>query len=212
MHVYDFAGNDHPEVEEEATEDIEAPPSPSPRSKARDARHTRKATTGALDLKRARDVAADDDEVTHYLNQILPKPHHGVHAEQDAIPPSSPPDIAPAKSLNCTHTKYSSTRDGQRAYRSLYLRDPDNTDTGHAHMQRPRAHIKSTLDSISGLPASRANYAGYTIAAGERGTRRGLADMRGELLSPERVAAAKSRLKQKHDNRKGKALLGKENF
>lgn len=210
VHVYDFAGNGHPEVEEEATEDMEAPPSPSPRSKTR---HTRNATTGALDVKRAaRDVAADDDEVTHYLNQILPKQHHVVHPERDAIPPSSPPDIAPLKSLNRTHTKYQSTRDGQRTYRSLYLRDPDNADIGHAHTQRPRAHIKSTLDSISGLPASRANYAGYTISAGERGTRRGLADMRGELLTPERVAAAKSRLKQKHDSRNGKALTGKENF
>ncbi|KAJ5191710.1 Spindle-body formation-associated protein [Penicillium cinerascens] len=210
VHVYDFAGNDHPEIEEEATEDLEAPPSPSPRSKAR---HTRNVTTGALDLKRAaRGVAADDDEVTHYLNQILPKQHNAINQERDGIPPSSPPDIAPLKSLNRAHTKYQSTRDGQRTYRSLYLRDPDNADTGHAHTQRPRAHIKSTLDSISGLPASRANYAGYTISAGELGTRRGLADMRGELLSPERVAAAKSRLKQKHDSRKGTALAGKENF
>ncbi|KAJ5134642.1 Spindle-body formation-associated protein [Penicillium atrosanguineum] len=207
VHVYDFAGKDHPEIEEEATEDIEAPPSPSPRSKGR---QTRSATTGALDLRRVRDVAADDDEVTHYLNQILPKPHQGVHTEQDAIPPSSPPDIAPVKSLSRSHTKYQSIRDGQRSYRSLYLRDPDNTDGGNAQHSRP--HIKSTLDSISGLPATRANYAGYTISAGERGTRRGLADMRSDMLSPERVAAAKSRLKQKHDSRKSKALLGKENF
>jgi len=217
VHVYDFPDNDHSEAEEETTEDIEAPPSPSPRSKAREARHTRNATTGALDLKRAaRNVATDDDEVTHYLNQILPKPHHDVYPEQDANPSSSPPDIAPIKSLNCTHAKYQSTRDGQRTYRSLYLRDPDNTGTGHGHAhthtQRPRAHIKSTLDSMSGLPSSRGNYAGYTIAAGERGSRRRLADMKGELLSPERVAAAKSRLKQKHDSRKGKVLHGKENF
>jgi hypothetical protein len=207
VHVYDFAGKDHPEVEEEATEDIEAPPSPSPRSKGRS---TRNVTTGALDLRRARNVAADDDEVTHYLNQILPKGHQGVHTEPNAIPPSSPPDVAPVKSLSRNLSKYQSIQDGQRSYRSLYLRDPDNTDVGNA--QRPRAHIKSTLDSISALPATRANYAGYTISAGERGTRRGLADMRSDMLSPERVAAAKSRLKQKHDSRKSKALLGKENL
>ncbi|KAJ6107395.1 hypothetical protein N7523_008718 [Penicillium sp. IBT 18751x] len=207
VHVYDFAGKDHPEFEEEATDDIEAPPSPSPRSKGRQARN---ATTGVLDLRRARDVAADDDEVTHYLNQILPRPRHGVHTEQDAIPPSSPPEIAPVKPLSRNHTKYQSIRDGQRSYRSLYLRDPDNKDGGIA--QRPRPHIKSTLDSISGLPATRPNYAGYTISAGERGPRRGLADMRSDMLSPERVAAAKSRLKQKHESRKSRALLGKENL
>ncbi|KAJ5665082.1 Spindle-body formation-associated protein [Penicillium maclennaniae] len=207
VHVYDFAGKDHPEFEEEATDDIEAPPSPSPRSKGRQARN---ATTGVPDLRRVRDVAADDDEVTHYLNQILPRPRHVVHTEQDAIPPSSPPEIAPVKPLSRNHTKYQSIRDGQRSYRSLYLRDPDNKDAGIA--QRPRPHIKSTLDSISGLPATRPNYAGYTISAGERGPRRGLADMRSDMLSPERVAAAKSRLKQKHESRKSKALLGKENL
>lgn len=210
VQVYDFAGKDHPGTEEDATEDIEAPPSPSPRSKAREARHMRNAATGTLGLNRAvRDIAADDDEVTHYLNDILPKTHrisHRPERDLEPIPPSSPPDLAPLKSLNRTQTKRQLTGENQRTYRSLYLRDPENTETGHAHAQRPRAHIKPTLDSISGNPGSRGTYAGYTIAAGERGGKwHGLDGMKGKILSPERVAAAKSRLKQK-DHRKAGTL------
>ncbi|KAJ6110054.1 hypothetical protein N7486_002289 [Penicillium sp. IBT 16267x] len=225
VQVYDFAGQsqnqkpDHPEVEEEVTEDIEAPPSPSPRSKSRQARHTRNATTGTLELKRAsrdlRDIAADDDEVTHYLNEILPRPALRTrHTELDVIPPSSPPDISALKSLGRGHSKYQ-PGENQRTYRSLYLRDPDahsNTNTHtYANSHRPRTHIRSTLDTISGPTASRVgNYAGYTISGGERlGRQYGLANVTSEALSPERIAAAKSRLRQKREKAKAS---GKENF
>ncbi|KAJ6007703.1 Spindle-body formation-associated protein [Penicillium herquei] len=222
VQVYDFAGqdhNDHPEIEEEATEDIEAPPSPSPRSKAREPRPTRNATTGALELKRAsreiRDVGTNDDEVTHYLNEILPRPTlRSRYTGLDAIPPSSPPDIGALRSLRGT----------QRTYRSLYLRDPDNTNNTtsntinqqptYANTHRPRSHIKSTLDTLSGTTNSRlGNYAGHTISGGERlGKRYGLlADLKSEALSPERVAAAKSRLRQKRESQRLKAS-GKENL
>ncbi|KAJ5552580.1 hypothetical protein N7494_001958 [Penicillium frequentans] len=228
VQVYDFAGQsqkqtqnpDHPEVEEEATEDIEAPPSPSPRSKSREARHARNATTGSLELKRAsrdmRDIAADDDEVTHYLNEILPRPAlRSRHTEPDVIPPSSPPDISALKSLGRGHPKYQ-PGENQRTYRSLYLRDPDantntNTQPAYANSHRPRTHIRSTLESISGPTASRmGNYAGYTISGGERlGRRYGLANVTSEALSPERIAAAKSRLRQKREKAKAS---GKENY
>ncbi|KAJ5177001.1 uncharacterized protein N7482_002878 [Penicillium canariense] len=217
VQVHDFASRDHPEIDDEATDHLEAPPSPSPRSKTREQRHnhTRSATTGGLDLKRAaRNIAADDDEVTHYLNEILPKPHHGSHrANLDRVIPSSPPDLAALKVLGPGQSKYLNAGENQRSYRSLYRRDAaDNNGQRYGNLtHRPRPHIQSTLESVSALPSSRPPYAGYTIAAGERGHRRtGLADMRGELLSPERIAAAKSRLKQKHDSRKVKAL-GKEN-
>jgi hypothetical protein len=214
VHVHDFAAQDHPIPDEDATEDLDAPPSPSPRSKAREQRHhTRNATTGTIDLKRtARDIAADDDEVTHYLNEILPKPHL-TRTNQTTVPPSSPPDISALKTLDRNHQKYLNTGEKQRSYRSLYRRDTtDSSDYRYGNLtHRPRTHIKSALDSMSALPSSRPTYAGYTITAGERGLRRtGLADMRGDVLSPERVAAAKSRLKLKQDSRKVKAL-GKEN-
>jgi predicted nucleic acid-binding Zn-ribbon protein len=207
VRVHDFAVQDHPIPDEEATEDLDTPPSPSPRSKAREQRHhTRNATTGTIDVKRtARDIAADDDEVTHYLNEILPKPHLTHRTNQNTVPPSSPPDIPVLKTLD---------RENQRSYRSLYRREAtDTSEHRYGNLtHRPRTHIKSALDSMSALPSSRPAYTGYTITAGERGLRRtGLADMRGEIaLSPERVAAAKSRLKVKNDSRKVKAL-GKEN-
>ena len=217
VQVFDFAGRDHSE-EEDATDDFEAPPSPSPRSKGREGQHMHNATTGALDLKHAaaaaRDITADDDEVTHYLNEILPRPHQRSNQPKlDPIPPSSPPDISALKSLQRPPSKYQTTDDKQRSFRPLYTRGLDTTDTGDRLAHRPRSHIQSTLDSLSGHRPSRAGaYAGYTIAGGEKaGKRAGLTDMKSDVLSPERYAAAKSRLRQKQDSRKMRAL-GKENF
>ncbi|KAJ5099810.1 Spindle-body formation-associated protein [Penicillium argentinense] len=212
VRVYDFADQNRPEIDE-ATEDLEAPPSPSPRSKAR---HIRNATTGTIDPKRAtQDINADDDEVTHYLNEILdnsrPKSYHfdGVPA-----PPSSPPDIGALKSLDRNLRNYQPTTDKQRTYRSLYRRDPDTTGTGNEHDQRSRPHIRSTLDNISGLPCSRTGaYAGYTISGGERASRQqGLSEMERNFLSPERVAAAKSRLQKKKDESRRSRTLGGGSF
>lgn len=208
----DFAGHDLEKPEEEPTEDIELPPSPSPRSKVRDSRPTlRSATLGTLSTRpNARDMAANDDEVTHYLNEILLKPRHesNNNAVLDEIPPSSPPDISALKSLNRTFSRRR-LGEGQRSYRNLTLPADDDTRLSNRQTQRERTHIKSTLDSMSGLP-SRSRYSGYTVSAGERvGKRYGLTDIQREALSPERVAAAKSRLRQK-DSRKIRAL-GKEN-
>ncbi|KAJ5182707.1 hypothetical protein N7492_000323 [Penicillium capsulatum] len=213
VHAYDFAEHDNPE---EVTDEIEAPPSPSPRSKAREARH---ATTGALEYKlnhaATNDITADDEEVTHYLNEILPRPHHRSYQPTlDPIPPSSPPDISDLKSFHRPVSNPQPTDDKRRSYRSLHARESDLTDTVHrSNTHRPRSHIQSTLDSISGQRPSRAGaYTGYTIAGGERGGRRaGLSDMKSDILSPERYAAAKSRLRQKQDNRKMRAM-GKENL
>lgn len=207
IQIHDFADQE-PTVDIETTEDIEAPPSPSPRSKARETRQNRAATTSALDAKRAsREIAADDDEVTHYLNAILPR--HSARAQDlDEIPPSSPPDIAPLKSLNGFTRRNYAKQDEPIAipsYRSIH-RDPDTTDPAPANTHRPRAHIKSTLDSISGPQ-------GYTIS-GERpkNPRAGLSDMKMTDLTPDRVAAARERLKMKTDSRRMKSrAFGKEN-
>ncbi|KAJ5619048.1 Spindle-body formation-associated protein [Penicillium lagena] len=218
VQVQDFGGhNAMLEISEDATEDLDAPPSPSPRSQGRFTRHS---TIGAVDFRRAaREIAAEDDEVTHYLNEILPKPHQTRtyhNADLAAMPPSSPPDAAALKlhSHSQGRAKYLHTgEDGQRTYRSRYLTETDERGQvqTYAH-HRQRSPIKSTLDSISGPPASRTGaYAGSTIAGGERvGKRYGLSDLQSEYLSPERAAAARSRLIQKHDSRKSRAL-GKEN-
>jgi hypothetical protein len=216
VQVFDFASQDFTgqnlEKPEEPTEDIELPPSPSPRSKVRDSRPTlRSATLGTLGTRpNARDIAANDDEVTHYLNEILLKPRHEFNDNSvlDEIPPSSPPDISALKSLNRTFSRRR-LGEGQRSYRNLNLPADDDTRLSNRQTQRERTHIKSTLDSMSSLP-SRSRYSGYTVSAGERvGKRYGLTDIQREALSPERIAAAKSRLRQK-DSRKTKAL-GKEN-
>ncbi|KAJ5689098.1 hypothetical protein N7462_003490 [Penicillium macrosclerotiorum] len=216
VQVHDFAAQDHPEIDEEVTEEIETPPSPSPRSKSRELRPALHGSATTLELKRAsRDIPADDDEVTHYLNEILPQ--HGSHRfNLDPVPPSSPPELSALKSLGRNTTKYLNTGEN-RTYRSLYRRDRGTVE-GYSHgTHRPRAHIKSTLDSISARPSSRPGvYAGYTIAGGERTTRRtALPDVNKEfpnreLLSPERLAAAQSRILQRQNSQKMKAL-GKEN-
>lgn len=204
IQVQDFADQD-PIIDIETTDEIEAPPSPSPRSKARDSRQTRSATTGALDLKRvSREIAADDDEVTHYLNEILPR-----HQDLNLVPPSSPPDTAPLKSLKPGYARLNTNRqedaDLQHSHRPVQ-RDPDATDPALPNTHRPRTYIKSTLDSISGPH-------GYTIS-GDRGhARAGLSDLRGIGLTPDRVAAAQARLKMKHESRRLKhKASGKENF
>ncbi|KAJ5853639.1 hypothetical protein N7534_006182 [Penicillium rubens] len=211
VQVFDFASQDPEKPEEEATEDIDLPPSPSPRSKVRDSRPAlRSATMGTPGTRpNARHMAADDDEVTHYLNEILLKPRHESHnTALDEIPPSSPPDISALKSLNRTFSRRR-LGEGQRSHRDLIIPADDDTRLSNRQTQRERTHIKSTLDSMSGLP-SRSRYSGYTVSAGERvGKRYGLTDIQREALSPERIAAAKSRLRQK-DSRKIKAL-GKEN-
>lgn len=214
VHVYDFAGHDY--TEEEATEDIEAPPSPSPRSKARETRNA----TGTLgyDLERAaaRDITADDEEVTHYLNEILPRSHQRSHQPTlDPILPSSPPDVSTLKSFNRPVSRHQLADEKQRPRRSLHARESDNTDMAahRSNTHRPRSHIQSTLDSLSGQnPPRVGTYTGYNFAGAERGGRRaGLPDMKNDILSPERYAAAKSRLRQKQDSRKMRAI-GKENL
>ena len=215
VQAFDFAGQglepENPEDPEEPTDDIEPPPSPSPRSKVRESRPAlRSATLGTLGSRRhLRNTAADDDEVTHYLNEILPKPRHeSHHVELDAVPPSSPPDISALKSLNRT---YSKRRLGEnRPTRALNIPGADDSGLSSRNTQRERTHIKSTLDSMSGLP-SRSRYTNYTISSGDRvGKRYGLNDMQRGGLSPKRIADAQSRLRQKQINNKSRAL-GKEN-
>ena len=162
VQIYDFAGQqrDHPEAEEEATEDIEAPPSPSPRSKAREARNTL-TSTGTLRKHASRvprNSLPDDEAVSQYLNQVLPK-----------------------NSLRSRHV----------------------TST-----------VTSTLDRASAKNTSRlGKYAGHTISGGEGyGKRYGqLSENKIESITPERVAAAKSRLLAKTENGR-LSFPGKENY
>lgn len=206
VQTFDFAGQDHEAIEEEPTDDIEPPPSPSPRSKVRESRpNLRSATLGTLNTRRsAQEITTDSEEVTHYLNEILPKSRHQSHRNGlDQVPASSPPGVSTLKSLNRTFSRRR-LGDGQRSYRSLNLPGDDDTRLSNRPSQRERTHIKSTLDSMSELP-SRSRYTGYTISAGERvGKRYPVSGAQREALSPERIAAAKSRLRQR-------SALGKEN-
>ncbi|KAJ5575796.1 Spindle-body formation-associated protein [Penicillium sp. DV-2018c] len=218
VQVFDFAGDDLEaqgleDHADEPTEDTESPPSPSPRSKIRNSRPAlRSATLGTVGTKfSARGMGQEDDEVTHYLNEILTKPRYESNnvAALDDIPPSSPPgDISTLKSLNRTYSRRR-LGDGQRSYRNLNIPADDDTRLSNRQAQRGRTHIKSTIDSISGVP-SRSRYSGYTVSAGERvGKRYGLGEMPREAISPERAAAANSRLRQKGNPRM--KASGKEN-
>ncbi|EPS34341.1 hypothetical protein POX_a00687 [Penicillium oxalicum] len=200
---------------DDGTEESDGPPSPSPRSKTRERGHSaRNISTGTIDVKRAtRAVAANDDEVTHYLNEILPRPGPTYRSNLAAVPPSSPPDIPALRSLDRNTQKVHNVDEKQRSYRSLYRRDPaGNKDDRYGILtHQPRSHIKTALESMSPLPSSRLTYAGNTLTGATRGLRRtGLADLRADGLSPERRAAALSRLKQKEDLRRMNKM-GKEN-
>jgi hypothetical protein len=206
VQVFDFAGQEHEETEEEPTDDIDAPPSPSPRSKVREQRPALRSTTlGTLGTRRnPLNTAPGEEEVTHYLKQVLPGSRHESHKDELAqVPPSSPPDVSALKTLNRTFSRRR-LGEGQRTYRFSNVPEDDDTRNSNKPTQRERTHIKSTLDSISGLP-SRSRYAGHTISAGDRiGKRQGPPDTKREALSPERIYAAKLRLRQK-------AAFGKEN-
>ncbi|CAG8214903.1 unnamed protein product [Penicillium salamii] len=208
VQTFDFGVQEHEATEEEPTDDIEPPPSPSPRSKVRESGPIPRSTTlGSLRARRnAQEIAADEDEVTHYLNKILPKPRHESHKEGfDEAPPSSPPDVSALKSLNRTFSRRR-LGDGQRSYRSLNVTGQDDTKLSIRPAQRERPHINTTLDSLADLPY-RNRYPGYTISAGERVGKRysaPAAAVQRDLPSPERVAAAKLRYRQRKS-------LGKEN-
>ncbi|KAJ5495429.1 hypothetical protein N7539_000545 [Penicillium diatomitis] len=216
--VQDFGLTDGPPLiddDDDATADFGGPPSPSPRSKISGKRfQARNVTTGTIDAKRAaQNVTADDDEVTHYLNEILPRPNVAYRSTHNAVPPSSPPDIPALRTLDRNTQKTQKVDDKQLSYRSLYRRDPavSKEDRYGDLALQPRSHIKSALESMSPLPSSRQTYAGNTFNGGSRGLRRtGLADLRADGLSPERRAAALSRLRQKEDLRKLNQM-GKEN-
>ena len=227
VQVYDF-GQSSPQkgVCDDETEDIDEPPSPSPRSKERSYRHLRNVTDDPLDLKRAAQAMGieeddDGDDPLIYMEEHSPRKiqqdrrfHRSTHDESDTNLPSSPPDLSSIQP-SCYRAVSASTkpdydRDNHRTY--VPSRTHANTVSSHGRLEegqkartqqpRRRSPTKYGLDALSGLPASQ-------ISGNASKQRNGLKESQRDAIPVDRMMAAQARLKRKGASRKGKEY-GKE--
>lgn len=230
VQVYDF-GSSPRKGGDDGTEDIDGPPSPSPRSKERRYRQLRSVTDDPLDLKRAAQamgledydgVDADGDDPLIYAGgDSLPKTeggrtrfHHTTQdVDDDPIPPSSPPDLAslePSYYRKTTSTNQQHHNRDRDDHRTTYLTsrgrqladlDPDQKTRTQ---QRRRSSTKYGLDALAGL-------ARYNVTSQTSKGANGLTDLQLGSLPVERILAAQARLKRKETSRKDPEE-GKENI
>lgn len=201
--VYDF-GQSSPQRDHEndETDDVGGPPSPSPRSKERRNRQLRTVTDDPLDLRRAAqamgidlDGNGDDDpliyeQVEEEPQQRLPRRFNHVPDDEGdvVIPPSSPPDVSSIKP--------SYNRDHRTTSRGRYLSHEDDQQPRAQQQRRRRSPTKYGLDALSG----------YT-----KQQRLGLSQLQRDGIPIDRIIAAQARLRRKDASRKAKEE-GKENI
>ncbi|KAE8150385.1 spindle pole body formation-associated protein-domain-containing protein [Aspergillus avenaceus] len=205
VHVFDF-GQSSPQKEQQhdETEDIEQPPSPSPRAKERRSR----TVLGELDVKRASKALGLEVEDTseQVLDDLSPQRQDESHVLEDPIPPSSPPDFPHLEPL--TRRTSARQRFNPESYRSYVPTHSTITSLAHhlatredskqLRLRARRSPTKYSLDAISGLP--------------DRTRRRqSLASLQRDSIPIDRMLAAQARLKRKEDSRKTKQD-GKENL
>lgn len=229
VQVYDF-GQSSPQkgVFDDETEDIDEPPSPSPRSKERSYRHLRNVTDDPLDLKRAAQAMGieeddDGDDPLIYMEEHSPRKiqqdrrfHRTTHDESDTVLPSSPPDLSSIQP-SCYRAVSASTkpdydRDNHRTYAPS--RTHANTVSSRGRLEegqktrtqqpRRRSPTKYGLDALSGLPTLQVS--GNTLKQ-----RNGLKESQLDSIPMDRMLAAQARLKRKGAGRKVKED-GKENI
>ena len=227
VQVYDF-GQSSPQkgVVDDETEDIDEPPSPSPRSKERSYRHLRNVTDDPLDLKRAAQAMGieedeDGDDPLLYMEDASPRKiqqdrrfRRTAHDDSEIILPSSPPDLSSIQPSYyravSASTKPDYDRDNHRTY--VPSRTHANTVSSHGRLEegqkartqqpRRRSPTKYGLDALSGLPASQ-------ISGNASKQRNGLKESQRDAIPVDRMMAAQARLKRKGASRKGKEY-GKE--
>ena len=229
VQVYDF-GQSSPQkgVCDDETEDIDEPPSPSPRSKERSYRHLRNVTDDPLDLKRAAQAMGieeddDGDDPLIYMEEHSPRKiqqdrrfHRTTHDESDTNLPSSPPDLSSIQP-SCYRAVSASTkpdydRDNHRTY--VPSRTHANTVSSRGRLEegqktrtpqpRRRSPTKYGLDALSGLPTLQVS--GNTLKQ-----RNGLKESQRDSIPMDRMLAAQARLKRKGAGRKVQED-GKENI
>ena len=229
VQVYDFGESPRKPGLDDETEDIDGPPSPSPRSKERHYRQLRSITSDPLDLRRAAQAMGidgnDDDDPLIYAEEeeeslrktqgrrIRPTTQDINHNDDgfgsdddfnndndNPIPPSSPPDLS---SLEPIYRR--------RNLSTTKLHLPHDRNRGHHHhdqdqkprtLQRRRSPTKYGLDALAG-------HAKYNLSNQALNT--GMADLQLDSLPVERIRAAQARLQRKGTSRKGHED-GKENI
>lgn len=217
VQVLDFGQSSPQRGGDDETEDIDEPPSPSPRSKDRRYRQLRTITDDPLDLKRAAQAMGieydgyDNDDQSVYAQESPQKTlgrgrrHTTQDIIDDPVPPSSPPDLASIEPS--FYRKPSTGQDHNRnSHRATYLptsRGRHLADLEESQQIRTHPHrlspIKYDLDALSGISGLNSKQ------------RQGLAELSREGIPVERILAAQARLKQKGTNRRGKED-GKENI
>ncbi|OJJ41423.1 hypothetical protein ASPWEDRAFT_99793 [Aspergillus wentii DTO 134E9] len=218
IQIQDFGQSSPQKGEDDETDDIDEPPSPSPRSKDRHARHSRTVTGDVLDLKRAAKAMGmdDDDEQLIYMEES-PKKGYGYRShtiDNSEVPPSSPPDLTSAEPpTRAFASKQKYDRDSHRPYltshttmNSLARHLTQINDSQQIRTQRQsarRSPTKFSLDALSGLP--------NTHMSDRSGKRHSRASVPLDAIPVDRMLAAQARLKRKGESRKGKEE-GKENI
>ncbi|KAB8270208.1 spindle pole body formation-associated protein-domain-containing protein [Aspergillus minisclerotigenes] len=217
VQVYDFVHDSPQKEQSDETQDIDEPPSPSPRAKDRRS-HTTRTVLGELDIKRASKALGleteDHSEQLAYLDDTPHKSKENHLLEGDGIPPSSPPDYAPLEppTRRTSRQKYNS-----ESYRSYVPTHSTITSLAHhlatredskqirtERLRARRSPSKYSLDAITGLP--------QTYHLPDRTKRRqSLASVQRDSIPVDRMLAAQARLKRKQDSRKIRQE-GKENM
>lgn len=229
VQVYDFGESPRKDGLDDETEEIDGPPSPSPRSKERHYRQLRSITDDPLDLKRAAQamgidnddplIYAEEEEsprktqarrFRHTTQDIDVDDDFGSDDDDNPIPPSSPPDLASLEPLyhrNLSSTKqYPHDRNRDRDdLRTTYL-----TTRSHDQDQKPRTLQRRRSPTKYGLDAL-AGHAKYNVSNQAPNTAHCLTDLQLDSLPAERILAAQARLRRKGTSRKGHEQ-GKENI
>ncbi|EYE94191.1 uncharacterized protein EURHEDRAFT_413413 [Aspergillus ruber CBS 135680] len=203
VNVYDF-GQSSPQRghNNDETEELGDPPSPSPRSKERRYRQLRSAIDDPLDLRRAAqamgiDIDGDGNDPSIYAEEDEASPqrqprrfNHVPDDEGDVvIPPSSPPDLSSIKSSynRRSLTKLDNDLDDQHATsRDRYLAGLEEEKQTRPQQRRRRSPTKYGLDALS------------------KQQRLGLSESQRDAMPIDRKIAAQARLKRKEANRKAK--------
>ncbi|KAL4890069.1 spindle pole body formation-associated protein-domain-containing protein, partial [Aspergillus ambiguus] len=212
VQVYDFGHNSPQKELREETDEIEEPPSPSPRAK--DRRSQPRTALGELDLKKyAKALGLDDtNERLAYLDES-PGKHYtaNTHYEGDTVAPPSPAIASTLDTTRARSTRQRSDLDSYHTYAPSHItmsslarqlaKLDDSQQVRTERLRTRRSPVKYSLDTMAGLPET------YHLDRPRR--RQSLASMQRESLPIDRRLAAQARLKRRGEGRK--AQDGKEN-
>ncbi|GFF51821.1 hypothetical protein IFM58399_09165 [Aspergillus lentulus] len=213
VQVYDFGRTLAQRDETEESQEIDEPPSPSPRSKDRRSRNLHNPVVD-LDLRKAAQALSMEGINTRqmpFTDSPLKAPgrrsRRATVAAADQIPPSSPPELAPidvSTEILAEKSKYN-----QHEYKThlptlttldslaRHLADRQEGQQYRTHRQKARrAPSKYSLDAISGLADLRVTE--------QTGKRHNLTGLQRDSIPVERMLAAQARLKRKDQSRKSK--------